>query len=326
MKSFIILTVVSLSLALLVGCASPTPTPTPTPIPPNWISLEVEQDRLTDTKSVSFYTVATGHNIEPLYDAPALVVRCSSSNEYLFEDHSWAAVSSEPLKVLDGRIKVFVYWGGQYVAADDDRPDAGVRFDSHPPFFEYWYESDDNEKTYTPFPEDFVYRANRAESVYIELTDLSEEKLAAEFELDGLDGAMAAHSDLCETPVITVREGESSSGRVVSFEVFSTDYEPVFELPIPTLNFACLRERRQNSISLYAGHIKSAITVQLDSQAPYSVNQEVSGRLKMVPVANVRNSDVVIIQATLESGSNMRAEFDVSELDALMNAHPFCGG
>ena len=375
MKAIIVFCIVSLSTVLLIGCASPTPAPapvavsttapastdaltptpehtvtpepaptptiTPTPIRSAWTSLGVEQDRLTDERSVSYYTNAFSHDTEPQYGVPKLVVRCSSSDEPLMEDYSWAELVGGPTKVLDGPIRVFVHWGGQYIGGDNDRPDVGIRFDSHPALFEYWYESPDNEAAYTPYPNDFVYRANQAEAVYIQLTDFSGEKFVAEFDLQGLVDVMADHPDLCQMPDIVIEEGEfGHPGRPgISFDFFATEYEPVFALGIPALDFLCFRNNQKNVFFRmnFAGSDRSderglydmsGITAQFDSQSPYEISWGAGRRLDPSQLAsfihNARDARVVIIRATLGDGSEMRADFDISGLRDLMDSYQYC--
>ena len=320
---------------------APTSTITPTPILSAWTSLGVEQDRLTDELSVSFYTKAISHDIEPQYGVPKLIVRCSSSDEPLMEDYSWAELVGGPTKVLDGPIRVFVHWGGQYIGGDNDRPDVGIRFDSHPALFEYWYESPDNEAAYTPYPNDFVYRANQAEAVYIQLTDFSGEKFVAEFDLQGLVDVMADHPDLCQMPDIVIEEGDFGhpGGPGISFDFFATEYEPVFALGIPALDFLCFRNNQKNvffRMNLAGSHRSderglydmSGITAQFDSQSPYEISWGAGRRLDPSQLAsfihNARDARVVIIRATLGDGSEMRADFDISGLRDLMDSYQYC--
>ena len=313
---------------LSIGCASPTA----------WASLGVQQDRLTDERSVTFQTNAVSHNLGVPYDAPTLWVRCYGADTP----------------------DVMVHWGGQYIAGDSSgETDVAIRYDSHRPLFENWHEAEGNEVTFTKYPRAFVNRASRAESVYIQLTDFFGEEFEADFELNGLADVMAPHSDLCKSPTIMFKEFPGSTVPAVKFyvSVSNSDYEPLFTIGSPELEFTCRQSGEKNvnfrknvagsqinySDDLYESleQLRTQVaqlkqekdiidgTVQFDNQSPYPVMwKSISGGLESPYVLaffdNARISDKVIVRATPVVRDELKAEFDIAELGDMINAHPYC--
>ncbi len=283
----------------------------------------MRQDRITDEVRVTLYTEAISHNAPLIYDAPRLVVRCGS----------------------DERVEAFVHWGGQYVAGYDDKMEVAIRFDAHPAAFESWRESAGNEGAFMPFPITFIYRANQSEVVYVQMTDFSGDEFTAEFKLSGLADAMAAHPELCGMPQVKkgVEDLVMSDSVTLHFRLFTVspiEYEPLFGIGVPQLQFHCTGEKSIYLRIEASGEVfgkgettygeLTASSVRFDNGSLENVmwDPSLSGYSLESPVLSVfnqaKNSDTLILSGTMGSSYEVRAEYDISELGELIRSEPKC--
>ena len=285
----------------------------------------MSQDRITDEMRVTLLTEAISHNAPRIYDAPRLVVRCGSEEG----------------------VEAYVHWGGQYVAGYDNKMEVAIRFDAHPAAFESWRESAGNEGAFMPFPITFIHRANRSKVVYVQMTDFSGDEFTAEFKLSGLADGMAAHSELCRMP--KVEEWSLDTGKIQrrTFSAFPVEYEPLFGIGIPTLEFHCYQNEKDRIVlridtsgDLFGeGRISRRTTANIPFSgsvaqfddghheslvwAPVHIGYELESSVSSV-FNQTKDSAAIIISGTIGSGHEMRAEYDISDIGELIGTEPKC--
>ncbi len=131
-----------------------------------WHFSVVAGDPHIDTRSKSYeYERAYGAEF-----APALFITCRS-----------------------GDLKVYVWWGGAYIAANVGTYEIAVQFwfDNGRRFDEGWYESTSYESAFARWPRYFVNALRRADDMTIWAWNFNNELVGgAVFDLDGLDTAL----------------------------------------------------------------------------------------------------------------------------------------
>ena len=156
---------------------TPRPTPNATPIPSVWYKLELEQDRITDERSIGFTTQAIYHNIDPYTgDIPTLAVFCRERDTPLVGVYFGNLVLI--FGTFPGYTQAFVRFGDR--EADETN----------------WAVGEGGQSIFLDNAGWFVDLTDQYDAVFIRLKDYTEE---AEFEVRGLSDIMATEPELCGT-------------------------------------------------------------------------------------------------------------------------------
>ena len=168
---------------------TPIPMPTSTPEPKTaWLALDRSTDPLTDEESVGFASPTIEHNLEYPYDdkETVLYVRCNSGSA----------------------TDVFIFWGGQYMAAKNDVFSGQLRWDDGKIAQARWRESTNKEATMLEHRQldIFISETEKASQLFVRVQDFSGDLHDALFQVDGLTEHLDANADLCRgdsTPLAT---------------------------------------------------------------------------------------------------------------------------
>ena len=195
---------------------------------------------MTDEVKVTMSARAVEHNLQPPWDDddPHLFVRCQSNED----------------------IEMFIHWGGQHMAGDDNDVFSGkLRWDDKPAIDARFSESTSNEATFLkqPQPLEFLNQAKESNQVYLRVRDHAGISHDALFKLYGFEAVLGDNSDLClgmsssgagltVTPWNLINPGSKGGVRTQAI-----DYDfPHHHDEVPPLSVSCFLSSSHLSVSI----------------------------------------------------------------------------